>query len=217
MLVVNFYGGPGAGKSTASAGLFHLLKKSYVNAELVTEFAKDLVWSDSVATLSHQNLVFANQEHRLARLRGKVDCAISDSPLPLSALYAPEGYPESFRRLVMDFYGSYDNANYFVNRDPSIPYMQSGRIHSAAESDEIAGRMKEMLRAEGIRFSEVTAGDRLPERVFADLVARRQIEIPEIGSGAAKEILEGAKRAFGEGARRGPFPREIPATRRREA
>lgn len=196
MLVVNHYGGPGAGKSTAAAGLFHLLKRSYVNAELVTEYAKDLVWSGSASTLSHQNLVFANQEHRLARLRGKVDCAISDSPLPLSALYAPEGYPESFRRLVMDLYGTYENANFFVNRDPSIPYMQSGRIHSADESDEIAGRMKDMLRSEGIPFVEVTAGDRLPERIYADLVARRLIEIPEIGAPVAREILQSAQKAL---------------------
>lgn len=199
MLVVNFYGGPGAGKSTASAGLFHLLKRSYVNAELVTEFAKDLIWSDSASTLSHQNLVFANQEHRLARLRGKVDCAISDSPLPLSALYAPEGYPESFRRLVMDFYGTYENANFFVNRDPSIPYMESGRIHSAAESDEIASRMKEMLRSEGVPFFEVTAGDRLPEIVFAEIVARRLIDIPDIGAPTAREILQAAQKAIPRG------------------
>ena len=84
MKVINFFGGPCSGKSTAAAGLFYLMKKQKYNVELVTEFAKDLVYEDHTMALSEQNYVFANQEYRLARLEGKIDYAISDSPLILS-------------------------------------------------------------------------------------------------------------------------------------
>ena len=43
-LTVNLFGGPGTGKSTTSAAVFSLLKMHGVNAELITEFAKDLTW-----------------------------------------------------------------------------------------------------------------------------------------------------------------------------
>ena len=38
-LVVNLFGAPGAGKSTAAAYIFSMLKFANINAELVTEFA----------------------------------------------------------------------------------------------------------------------------------------------------------------------------------
>lgn len=44
MLLINFFGAPGAGKSTASAYIFSKLKMAGVNAEYVPEFAKDKVW-----------------------------------------------------------------------------------------------------------------------------------------------------------------------------
>ncbi len=43
-LVVNLLGGPGSGKSTTAADVFARLKWQDINCELVTEFAKDLVW-----------------------------------------------------------------------------------------------------------------------------------------------------------------------------
>ena len=44
MLIVSLCGQPGVGKSTGSAYVFSKLKMAGVNAELVTEFAKDKVW-----------------------------------------------------------------------------------------------------------------------------------------------------------------------------
>jgi len=49
MLVVNLFGAPGAGKSTGAAYIFSQLKMAGINAELVTEFAKDKVWEESKA------------------------------------------------------------------------------------------------------------------------------------------------------------------------
>lgn len=43
MLVVNVFGVPGAGKSTGAAYIFSKLKMNGINAELITEFAKDKI------------------------------------------------------------------------------------------------------------------------------------------------------------------------------
>lgn len=46
-LVVNLFGEPGAGKSTGAAYVFAMLKMAGVDAELVTEYAKDKVWESN--------------------------------------------------------------------------------------------------------------------------------------------------------------------------
>lgn len=46
-LIVNLYGGPGTGKSTGAAYIFSKLKMDGIDAEYVTEFAKDKVWEGS--------------------------------------------------------------------------------------------------------------------------------------------------------------------------
>lgn len=50
-LVINLFGAPGAGKSTGAAIVFAELKKRGVNAELVTEFAKDKTWEGNAIAL----------------------------------------------------------------------------------------------------------------------------------------------------------------------
>lgn len=51
MLIVNLFGAPGAGKSTLAAYVFAKLKMAGVNAELVTEFAKDKTWENNIVEI----------------------------------------------------------------------------------------------------------------------------------------------------------------------
>lgn len=53
-LVINLFGAPGAGKSTGAAYIFSRLKMVGLNAELVTEFAKDKVWEGATAPFENQ-------------------------------------------------------------------------------------------------------------------------------------------------------------------
>lgn len=52
-ICVNFFSGPGAGKSTLAAYVFSKLKMMGVNCELVSEFAKDKVWEKNNEALSN--------------------------------------------------------------------------------------------------------------------------------------------------------------------
>ncbi len=164
MKVINFFGAPGAGKSTAALGLANVLKRAWLHCEYVPEFAKDTIWMETSHLLSRQNWVLANQELRLGMLEGKIDYAVIDGPLPLSAFYAPPHYPQAFKDLCFHFFNSYENVNFFVNR--SHQYTPIGRLQNEAQSDAIALEMKEFLSANGVPFIEISAGDSAPAAMF---------------------------------------------------
>jgi hypothetical protein len=89
MLVINFYGGPGAGKSTLAAEMFVYLRALRgPNVELCHEFATELCFDQARANLKDQMYLLGQQWHRLWRLeQNKVEIAISDSPLLLGTAY----------------------------------------------------------------------------------------------------------------------------------
>lgn len=177
MLVVNFFGAPGSGKSTAALGLANEMKRAWLNCEYVPEFAKDQVWAETSHLLSKQNWVFANQEFRLSCLAGKVDFAIVDSPLLLSSYYVPANYPESFKQLCFDFFRSYDNVNFFINR--SHKYSAIGRLQDEGESDAIASAMKAFLVENDIGFVEISAGDSTPKKIMKMLTKMGLLPVDE--------------------------------------
>lgn len=168
-IVVNFFGPPGAGKSTASAYIFAKLKMAGVNAELVTEFAKDKVWEESSETFKNQIHIFGEQSFRLSRCKDKVDVILTDSPLPLSILYNKEEYlTENFNKMVMDVFNSYPNINYFVKRVKR--YNPIGRFQTEDESNELVKPLKNLLITRNIDFTEIN-GDVLDyDKVFKDIL-----------------------------------------------
>lgn len=177
MKVINFFGGPGAGKSTAAAGLFYEMKKRWVRAELISEFAKELVWAGSSHMLANQHYVFAEQEHRQNRLLGKVDVAITDSPILLSVYYAPADYPISFRQTVFDFFATYDNINIVVRR--SHQYAQEGRLQNQDEADLVATSMEEFLLSNGVPYYVIPANDASPRYLLYWLVHEGLLAMPD--------------------------------------
>ena len=86
MLVVNLFGAPGAGKSTGAAYVFSQLKIKGVNAELVTEFAKDMTWEKNKKALTNQVYMLGNQLQRIYRCQDEVDVIVTDSPILLNIL-----------------------------------------------------------------------------------------------------------------------------------
>lgn len=149
MLIVNLYGAPGAGKSTGAAYIFSQLKLRGVNAELVTEFAKDKVWEESKAVFQNQAYIFGKQYFRISRVQDKVDVVITDSPILLSPFYANDPVlGEEFDRLVTKVSESYDSMNVFIDR--TKPYNAAGRFQTEAESDALSKDLHEFLIAHGV-------------------------------------------------------------------
>lgn len=170
-IVINLFGAPGAGKSTGAAMVFAALKQAGVNAELITEFAKDKTWEHNATALGCQEYVFGKQSYRLARCKADVDVIVTDSPLPLSILYTQDPAllaGDAFRQVVMNVFNSYHNCNYYINR--TKPYNPKGRNQTEEQSDVIAGLTKQLLDGNGIRYVEVTGDAKGYQEIIDDVL-----------------------------------------------
>lgn len=176
MLVVNLFAGSGAGKSTTAAGVFHALKRKDINCELVTEYAKDLVWDESYKVLLNQLLVFAQQNHRLRRLEGKVDVVVTDSPIFLSLVYnkvyhEKDGvYGEHFNSFIKETFDRYDNLNYFLKRTKK--YNPIGRVQTEEEAKAIDTKIKSLLDLYNVGYTEIEYNADTVE-IITDNIIRR--------------------------------------------
>lgn len=147
--LISLYSGPGSGKSTGAAWIFAKLKLAGVNAELVTEFAKDKVWEKNEKALANQAYVFGKQYFRLSRLEGEVECVVTDSPLLLGVMYNRDPrLGEEFNKVVARVSKSIGGVHldYFVKRVK--PYNPKGRLQTEDESDKISEKIKKLLDVE---------------------------------------------------------------------
>jgi len=150
-LVVNLYGGPGAGKSTTAAGVFCLLKLHGVNCELITEFAKDLTWEERNKTLHNQVYILGKQQHKIWRIPDTVDVVVTDSPLLLGALYV--GIDDSkLREFIFFCFNTFCNINYYLNRVK--PYNPDGRRQDKKEAIGLDVSTKTLLKQWSIPYQE---------------------------------------------------------------
>ena len=153
-LVVNLTGAPGAGKSTGAAIIFAELKKKGINAELVTEFAKDKTWYHNPTALGYQEYVFGKQSYRLARCRNDVYVIVTDSPFPLRLIYNNNpALDYHFEQVILNVFNTYENINFFVNRVK--PYNPKGRNQTAEESDQLSLRIKALYKDLNIDYVEI--------------------------------------------------------------
>ena len=164
MKVINVIAGPGAGKSTLASGLYHEAKRRGWNVELVTEVAKDLVWEGRHCALGNQAYVFGRQMQRVDRLKGHVDYVITDSPVLLSAIYAPEDYPQQWEQVVVELWKRYDNNVAFLGRGPWFD--DRGRVHNLQASLEIDRRIAVLLAKHNITYTQVDYGYQSPGEVL---------------------------------------------------
>ena len=151
-VVVNLYGGPGTGKSTTAAATYALLKQQNVNAELATEYAKDIVWEGRNYLLSDQIYIFAKQNRKLMRLYGKVEVIVTDCPLLLSYYYSEN---EHILGLIEQEMSRTRQVHIMLKRVKQ--YNAAGRYQTEAQAKEIDDGIKEMLRKLEIEFHEVIA------------------------------------------------------------
>lgn len=154
--MINLFGGPGSGKSTMAAGVFHHLKMCGWDCELVTEYAKFITWEKNWTALQNQLYITAKQIHREFVVLGQVDAIITDSPILLGLMYYQESNAnirDAYEKLVVETFKTRNNINIFVNRKKS--YNTNGRNQSLEESKDIDNKIKSLLTEHGIEFSEV--------------------------------------------------------------
>jgi hypothetical protein len=165
--VINYFAGPGAGKSTTATGVFSRLKQMGIICEYVSEYAKDITWEETPKLLTNQIHVFAEQFRRQWRLIDKVDFIITDSPIFLSSVYykfynekngnskfTPE-YDANICKMFEETFIEFNNINFYIQRNK--PYINAGRVQSYTEAEEIDTQVKTRLRETGIEFCETNS------------------------------------------------------------
>lgn len=141
-IIINLYGGPGAGKSTFMAKLFYHLKCRGIDVEMAPEYAKDIVWEGRLQYFEEQIYIFAKQLHRINRINGKVDVCICDSPLQLSYIYLKEDNPE-FKALIDKEFAKFNNLNFYIKRGDV--YMENGRLQTEDQAKEVDKQIESLL------------------------------------------------------------------------
>jgi nicotinamide riboside kinase len=164
--VVNFYGGPSAGKSTMAAQLFGWMKARRMNVEYVPEFAKQLTWRKANC-LDDQFYVFGNQHHELYTLKDQVDYIVTDSPILMNLHYIKIGFSKfgpaglkgsnlekTFEELVISTYMQYDNINFYVERGDR-KFVQAGRNQDEETSRKYDDDIRHILDKNWVKYRVV--------------------------------------------------------------
>jgi adenylate kinase family enzyme len=154
--VINLWAGPGSGKSTLAAGLFYRLKAMHLEVELTSEFAKDLVYAKRHNDMNDQVYIFGKQQYRVQRLARDCDYIITDSPVLMGLVYAPD-YPKCFRDTVAWAYDRNENINILVKR--ASAYNPNGRNQTEAEAIEKDAEIVALMHEFGLCYDVVTGND----------------------------------------------------------
>jgi predicted ATPase len=169
---INLYGGPGTGKSTTAAGLFYKMKTAGYKVELVSEFAKELTFSEDMTRLKDQILILGEQHHRLFRLQGKVDYVIHDSPINLGTVYLNDEHipAKEFKAFINALFQRYDNINFFLERNTEAHgYQEYGRNQTITEAEKIDDNIRKMLTENDIKYQIIQMGANAVDRIFEHL------------------------------------------------
>jgi len=163
-LVVNFFGGPGTGKSTVMAHCFAELKWLGIDCEMATECAKDKVWEGLGHILKdNQFYISGKQFYKINRLNGKVDVILTDSPL-LLGLYYGRKEPKEFHDLLVKLFNKFNNLNIFLEREKD--FNSNGRLQNEEQAKEIDKELHKIVNVHCGEIAKIPAIRENVERII---------------------------------------------------
>ena len=172
--IINFFGGPGIGKSKFAAGLFYYLKCRNISCELLHEYAKDLVYADRIRSLNCQPYVFGKQLYQLETLFGQTDIIICDSPLLLSNIYTDDAL---FHEIVFEQFDKYRdfNRNYLLTRNGL--YDTKGRKEDLEQAINIDAEIEVILNKFSIPYKRIGGSAETLQNVLNEVLEPYIVDI----------------------------------------
>jgi hypothetical protein len=165
-LHVNLWGVPGTGKSGVAAELFALLNAEGIVVELVREYAKELVWQGTLDK-TEQLVVTAEQYRREAFLHGRVQVAITDSPVLYGMMFCPPLYRAPLAEVIRGMTSGWRSIDVLLERELSDGFVPYGRNEQTAEQSlGLLPELEQMIGQERPGFI------RMPVEIAARRMAR---------------------------------------------
>jgi hypothetical protein len=174
--IINFYGGPGAGKSTSAAYFYYLLKVAGTNVELVREYVKDWAWDNRKISTYDQIYFLGKQVRRESMLYDKVNWIVTDSPIMMNLYYAHKyctpTLAEGVRASVLSYYrqaleDGHKHIHILLHRNK--PYLSEGRYQTEEEAQEIDQGVKQVLNGLKIPFIESTPDEKELHKIYEQI------------------------------------------------
>ncbi len=156
-IVINLFGEPSAGKSTAAMDITAKLKRVGINAEYISEFAKEKMYEHNEEVFDHQEYIFGKQSFKMGRVRGKVQVIVTDSPLLFNILYNNDDngiLDEDFNKVVLKMFNSYDNRNFVLTRYHK--YENEGRRQNEQQATDVRYDLLNLLNDLDISYEWCT-------------------------------------------------------------
>jgi thymidylate kinase len=146
---INFFGGPGSGKSTTAAWLFSELKREHYSVELVMEYVKSWATMNRPVNKFDQVYLFGKQcQYEYRWLSHGVKNIVTDSPTFLSSVYARKYMSKEMAHHLSELNKLYDEefpcVNIFLKRNDK-PYQTEGRYQNREEAEEMDALIYEEL------------------------------------------------------------------------
>jgi hypothetical protein len=174
-IVVNFFAGPGAGKSTLALLTTGYLKLAKISADYMPEVPKSLIWAGNTRDLGDQLYIDAMTYKNLRDWIGPSGppVIVSDSPLCLHAVYAPDQQAQLILNLDWDMRANPDLVflDYFVLRG-NKGYTEVGRIHSHEEAKELDNLIFKLAYKQCDNLITITPWDTDPSQTVKGIVAK---------------------------------------------
>lgn len=177
--VICLYGGPGSGKSTTAAGLFHLLKLRGFNCEMNREYVKEWVWEGRDLAEGDQTYFFAKQSRKERILmRNGLDFIITDSPLILTHFYGLkyDWLEQNFNttEVMLKHHHAYcKRLGYSVEHfllTRAKPYQAAGRHQDEETARQFDGEIRDLLESRRIKYAEIPGTESAPATIFTTLL-----------------------------------------------
>lgn len=145
MILINFFGAPGTGKSTAAALTYARLKKEDCRVELVRERTKAAVYGGALQGSIDSMSVLRTHETEVEILSPHCDVVVMDNPFLLSGCYSDK---EEVRERAIKLHFNRPSYNVFMYLPVSpSDYRREGRWEDYDTSKE---REKAILKLEEI-------------------------------------------------------------------
>lgn len=145
-IVINLLSGPGCGKSTTAAGIFHQMKLENRSIELVQEYVKTWAWEGKApSSFIDQLYITAKQMRKETLLYKKTDYIVTDSPVLLGNVYT-ELVGSSALDDVLEEYINYCNKKHIRHLYFMLERVKKYDPHGRFQTEEQAKELDFMIQ-----------------------------------------------------------------------